>query len=551
MKLRRVVPRLVLIVLFLGGAAWQPASRSIAVSGEAPAGLSTLDWRAIQVQLAKFTAADGEHIGSSVSVDGDTAVVGDLFANSYQGAVYIFYRNQGGPQAWGQVAKLTVTDGGYEPCFGMFTALSGDTVLVGAPEATVGGNWLQGAAYVFYRNQGGPDAWGQVAKLTAADGVGGDSFGYVSLGGDTAVIGAPYAEVGGNGSQGAAYVFYRDQGGPDAWGQIAKLIAADGAEMDGFGQSAVSGDTAIVGAYSAAPGGNDGQGAAYVFNRDQGGPDAWGQTAKLTALDGQSRDYFGISVSLSDDTAVVGAHANIGGNLYQGAAYVFQRDQGGPGAWGQVAKLTAPDGAAGDRFGDHLSLGGDTAIVGARYASVGGNLSQGAAYAFYRNAGGPDAWGLVEKLTAGDGATDDNFGNPSISGDTAIVLAPGADIDGNVDQGAAYVFAPLTLHLSALQLAWSNGLEPGTYTVRAVVRIHDGSHAAAPDVTVLGEWSAPNGTSRDQTRATNANGAARFGVQTRRAGTWSFCVIDVSKAGFLYDSSANEKPSCRTVSVGQ
>ncbi len=109
----------------------------------------------------------------------------------------------------------------------------------------------------------------------------------MSVAGDTAVVGASGADVGGRGDQGAAYVFYRDQGGADAWGQVGKLTAADGAAGDGLGDSvSVDGDTAVVGAGEADVGGNDDQGAAYVFYRNQGGADAWGQVAKLTAPDG-------------------------------------------------------------------------------------------------------------------------------------------------------------------------------------------------------------------------------------------------------------------------
>jgi hypothetical protein len=190
----------------------------------------------------------------------------------------------------------------------------------------------------------------QLAKLTAADGVSGDGFGVsVSMDGDTAVVGAIWVDVGGNIDQGAAYVFYRNQGGPNAWGQVAKLTAADGATQDYFGQSvSISGDTAVVGALNANVGGNLMQGAAYVFSRDHGGANAWGQVAKLTAADGAAYDRFGISVAVSSDTALVGAYwANVSGHIEQGAAYVYYRNQGGADAWGQVAKLTAAGGAGG------------------------------------------------------------------------------------------------------------------------------------------------------------------------------------------------------------
>jgi len=406
-----------------------------------PDGLTAAAWQSIQSQVAKLTAADGaadDAFGGSVSVSGDTAVAGACNAavggNPAQGAAYVFYRNQGGPDAWGWVAKLTADDGVAGDCFGSSVSVSGDTAVVGAEWADAG----LGAAYVFYRDQGGADTWGQVVKIPAD----GELFGCsVSVSGDTAVVGAYWATVGGNQWQGAAHVFYRDQGGPDAWGWVAMLTAADGAEYDEFGYSvSVSGDTAVVGAVLA----DVGLGAAYVFYRDQGASDAWGQVAKLTAADGAAGDCLGSSVSVSGDTAVVGAQdANVGGNNSQGTAYVFYRDQGGADAWGQVAKLTAADGGANDNFGASVSVSGDTAVVGAHAADIGGNDDQGAAYVFHRNQGGADAWGKVAKLTAADGAADDWFGQSiSVSGDTAVVGAMLADVGGNVNQGAAYVFAP-------------------------------------------------------------------------------------------------------------
>ena len=401
-------------------------------------------------QTARIAAADGaeEDLFGWVSVSGDTAVIGAPGADGDtpgQGAAYVFYRSQGGADAWGQVAKLTAADGATGDEFGYSVSVNGDTAVVGASRAIVGGDIRPGAAYVFYRDQGGADAWGQVAKLIAADAAAGDNFGCaVSISGDTAIIGASYANVGGTSGQGAVYVFYRDEGDPDAWGQVAKLTASDGAEMDNFGYSvSLSGDTTVIGSGWATVGSNAGQGAAYVFYRDEDGPDAWGQATKLTAADGAAQDFFGYSVSINGDTTLIAApRAAIDGTAGQGAAYIFYRDQGGPGAWGQVAKLIAADGAAEDCFGFSVSANGDTAIVGSAWASVGGNVRQGAAYIFYRDEGGPDAWGQAAKLTAAGGATDDCFGRSvSISSDTATIGAPWADVGGNANQGAAYIFA--------------------------------------------------------------------------------------------------------------
>ncbi len=106
-------------------------------------------------------------------------------------------------------------------------------------------------------------------------------------------------------------------------------------------------------------------GSAYVFQRDEGGADAWGEVTKLLASDGASFEFFGRSVAVSGDTAVIGAFQHGDNGSASGSAYVFQRDEGGIDAWGEVKKLLASDGASGDRFGLSVAVSGDTVVVGA------------------------------------------------------------------------------------------------------------------------------------------------------------------------------------------
>ncbi len=313
--------------------------------------------------------------------------------------------------------------------------------MVGANFEDAGGS-NAGAAYIFQRNQGGPNNWGEVTKLTASDAQAGDQFGTsVAISGDTAIVGANAEDAGGAGGRaGASYIFQRNQGGPDNWGEVTKLTASDAQAFDFFGSSvAISGDTVVVGAILGDAGAFD-AGAAYIFERNQGGPNIWGQVTKLLASDAQIDDFFGWSVAVSGDTAVVGAVFEDAGGASAGAAYVFERDQGGPDNWGEVTKLTASDAQADDVFGDSVAIsGGDTAVVGAiGENSAGGDA--GAAYVFERNQGGPDNWGEVKKLTASDAQPADYFGlSVAISGDTAVVGAIGEDSAGG-DAGAAYVF---------------------------------------------------------------------------------------------------------------
>jgi hypothetical protein len=209
--------------------------------------------------------------------------------------------------------------------------------------------------------------------------------------------------------------------------ELAKLTASDGATNDYFGDSvSISGDYAVVGAY----GDDSSSGSAYIFRRDG---TSWSQQAKLTASDGNSYDEFGYSVSISGDYAIVGAHFDDANLIYSGSAYIFKLDGT---SWSQQAKLTASDGSVNDCFGESVSISGDYAIVGACGDDDNGN-SAGSAYIFKRDG---ENWSQQTKLMALDGAAYDSFGiSLSISGDYAIVGARGDDDNGD-SAGSAYIF---------------------------------------------------------------------------------------------------------------
>ena len=314
-------------------------------------------------------------VAAPVQLEGEAAR--DFLAEQGMLAQIAEDMNSAPPQGrtYGEIDIASASDGASFDGFGYSVALDGDTALVGAYAADVNGNFDQGAAYVFVR-QGA--SWSQQQKLVASDGVQGDFFGYsVALDGDTALIGAAQANVNGNFDQGAAYVFVREGA---SWSQQQKLVASDGVADDRFGRSvALDGDTALIGADQADVNGNFYQGAAYVFVR-QGA--SWSQQQKLVASDGAQGDRFGWSVALDGETALVGASlADVGGNASQGTAYVFVREGA---SWSQQQKLVASDGAARDRFGWSVALDGETALVGAYWADAGGNANQGAAYVFLR-----------------------------------------------------------------------------------------------------------------------------------------------------------------------
>lgn len=270
------------------------------------------------------------------------------------------------------------------------------------------------------------NVWTEQARLTApGGGQVRDYFGVsVAVSGDTAVIGQ-YAANGLD--AGSAYVFVRSG---TTWTQQAKLTAADAFAGDSFGLDvSVSGSTAVVGAYrDDSPSGMTNLGSAYVFVRSG---TTWMQQAKLTAADAAVGDGFGNAVAVSGSTAVIGTQD--GGTA--GAAYVFTRSGT---AWTQQAKLTALDAAAGDLFGTSVAVHGSTAVVGAYFGGAPGAADAGAAYVFVRSG---TTWTQQAKLNAADEAADDHFGNSvAVSGGVAVVGARGDDTAGGVDAGSAYVF---------------------------------------------------------------------------------------------------------------
>ena len=380
------------------------------------ADLSATAQQAISSQIGKeLTASDGatnDEFGFSVAVSGDTVVVGapyaEVGANQFQGAAYIFTKPGAGWADMTETAKLTASDGQANDEFGYSVAISGNTVVVAAEFATVGTS-AQGAAYVFTEPSSGWADMTQTAKLTASDGAAGDGFGCsVSISGNTAVVGADTAH-GVNGPQGAAYVFDQPHSGWTNMTQTAKLTASDGQANDEFGCSVlISGSTAVVGAFAATVGINSHQGAAYVFTQPSSGWTNMTQTAKLTASDGQANDEFGCSVAVSGNAAVVGAaYATVGANDYQGAAYVFTEHGSHWANMTQTAKLTASDGQADDEFGTSVAISGDTVVVGEEMAQIGANDFQGAAYVFTMPNSGWTNMTETAKLTAPDGQADD------------------------------------------------------------------------------------------------------------------------------------------------
>lgn len=254
-------------------------------------------------------------------------------------------------------------------------------------------------------------------RLNAVDPGRFDRFGAsVAISGNTAIVGA-YLDDDSGSDAGSAYLFNTTTGMT-----IAKLTASDAAPGDHFGFSvAIFGNTAIAGA----PFGNSNRGAAYLFDATTGQ-----QIAKLTASDAGPDDQFGFSVAISEALAVVGSPLD---GSASGSVYLFDSPSGL-----QKARVTAPDIDLNDQFGFSVAISGDIAIFGARFDSDAGPGS-GSAYLFDTVAGQH-----IAKLTASDAAPLDNFGTSvAISGTTAVVGSPN-DSDAGPSSGSAYIFDTTT-----------------------------------------------------------------------------------------------------------
>ena len=416
-----------------------------------------------QAYLKASNTEGNDYFAHSLAVSGDTVVVGAPIKDNRAGAAYVFVR---AGTNWTQQAYLKASNAEADDYFGYSVSVSGDTVVVGAygesSNATgVNGNpsdngtLYSGAAYVFVRNG---TNWAQQAYLKASNPDPDDTFGVrVAVSGDTVVVGA-YLEAssatGVNGNQsdnsaylaGAAYVFVRTG---TNWSQQAYLKASNTGAEDWFGWSvAVSGDTAVVGASSEdsnATGVNGNQsdnsassaGAAYVFVRTGTN---WHQQAYLKASNTDSNDYFADSVAVSGDTVVIGAPVKD----RAGAAYIFVRNGTN---WTQQAYLKASNTDSNDYFAHSVAVSGDTVVVGAPSDAISAfhntNLNSGAAYAFVRSGAN---WSQQAYLKASNTEAGDVFGwSVAVSGDTLAIGAPFEDSSAtgvNVGIGPRLVIAP-------------------------------------------------------------------------------------------------------------
>src|SRR6266508_4063415 len=430
-----------------------------------------------KLEASDPAAFDG--FGFSVAISGETVVVGALFddgaAGLQQGSAYVFARSGG---VWTQQQELLASDAAAGAVFGISVAISGETVVVGAP-----GDDSRGSAYVFARNGG---VWSQQQKLLASDAAAGDAFGEsVAISGETVVVGAQFDDDVAGDNQGSAYVFARSDGG---WSHQQKLLASDARCCgEAFGESvAISGETVVVGS-----GGGGVGGSAYVFARSSG---VWSQQQKLRASDAAVADSFGASVAISGETVVVGAPFDAGaaGNS-QGSAYVFARSGG---VWSQQQKLEASDAALGDQFGFSVAVSGGTVVVGSHDDSGAAGRLQGSAYVF-----GPvpfDFSGFFPPVDNPPAVNVVNAGRAipvkfSLSGDKGLnIFAAGFPVSQQIACGDGAPESEIEQTVTAGGSSLSYDAESDTYTYvwktekswagtcrQLIVRLNDGSERVA------------------------------------------------------------------------
>jgi hypothetical protein len=441
----------------------------------------------LPAQITKLTDLTGsgtkgrvkdDLFGFSVAVSKNIIVVGahghDFNSNGadslYEaGAAYIFYKDEGGANNWGLKKKLTgIGNNGRNTydLFGYSVDISGDVIVIGAYGQDFDANGLNevegaGAAYIFYKDEGGTDNWGLKAKLTAG-GINSrneiDLFGQsVTISGNIIVVASNRHNYDENGNDstheaGAAYIFYKDEGGTDNWG-LKKKIVGSGVngrlKEDWFGNAiAISGNIIVVGAnrQDYDENGNNrvlNSGAAYIFYKDEGGTDNWGLKKKIVG------DWFGSEVAISDDLIAVGANRqdyDTNGNdstFDAGAVFIFYKDEGGTDNWGLKKKIVgngSKNRNAFDNFGTSIKISKETLVVGAPGQSYNQNgtdsiLQAGAAYVFNKNLGGTDNWGQLIKLTnTGNNSRHpaDFFGiSVALSENVIVIGAYGQDYDVN------------------------------------------------------------------------------------------------------------------------
>ncbi len=517
------------------------------------------------VQLAKLTASDGQGGDSlgqagSIAVSGNTIAVGAASASTgtltSNGAVYVFVAPASGWANATETAKLTASDANDSDQLGSGVAISADgtTVAAGAPGATIGttsAGVSAGAVYVFTEPSTGWASETQTAKLTEATLVANTSLGTsIAISGTTVFAGSELS----NNDSGAVFFWNKPSTGWVNAGSNGSLTTnVTGLTLIGNALAATS-NTLVVGAAFE----GNGIGEVDVYVEPSGGWVSATQSAILTGSDSVSGDAFGSSVAISGNTIAIGAPgATIGSNSGQGAIYAFTEPSGGWTTATQTAKLTASDGGAGDSLGNAVATNGNTIYGGADSATVGGNAAQGAVYVYNEPTAGWANGTESAKISSSDGLASDQFGfSVAVAGSTLLVGAAAATVNGNLNQGAAYVFlqtAPPTVTTQPANATVASG---GTATFTAAA-------SGSPTPTVQWQVSTNGGTTwtNDTTDAGNTTGTLTVSGAAVVSPAREYRAVFTNSAGTATSNAATlsvtsapvvtTQPANQTVNAGQ
>lgn len=386
-----------------------------------------LSWKFNQkVDAGTDAVADARFGGPSppfgeggIDIDGDWMIIGADGENSDRGAVYFFHFEN---NHWVKKQRITASDAADWDAFGYSVAISGSFAAVGAP-------FNESTGYVYLYQLNG-SAWIEsISPFTGPITETNDRFGCtVSMDGDYIVVGdrtADSVETSAT-NEGAAYIYYRHQGGIDTWGFQDIITASTDAENDdNFGNCVdIKGDYIVAGAFYSDESVTSNTGAAYVFQRNGS---VWQRNMRLTGISQAANDYFGCSVAVSTQFIAIGA---------KGQDTVYTYEQKGT-SWTPYQTIQSGDGVAADEFGYTLDIFGSHLLVGSHYHNTNLLSDSGAAYTFFNTSGN---WIETNKLYMNDPEVNDNFGHSiAVSGSTVIIGVP-YDDDRASDAGSVVIY---------------------------------------------------------------------------------------------------------------
>jgi FlgD Ig-like domain/Fibronectin type III domain/FG-GAP repeat len=312
-----------------------------------------------------------------VDLEGDYAfrANGQACLEVEEGSVVVMYKDQGGANKWGDIKTVTPISATPYGVFGWKSAAFQDILVANAYKNVNGFSGQQtgdtkGEVYIFGKDVGGLNNWGQIKKLTALNAQVGDYFGFdLAIQNNVLAISSP----GFTSNRGAVYIHYQNQGGINNWGLLKRIDTPDGGANDEFGKSIylLNGTDLVI----SSPGNGTNAGAVYLFRKDQGGTDNWGFVKKITSPVVKPSGRFGNKVSLSSEGLIVSDADR--------ELYVFLTNEGGIANYGYVNKLLPTDFSVSDAFGSSFTVSGNVVLVGAPTQTNALGSGVGAAYLFY------------------------------------------------------------------------------------------------------------------------------------------------------------------------